>query len=147
MHDFHAVDISCGQFVQRDHIFGVVVLDFQEIGNLSKYIDEAAANKVKILVFPELAITGYTCGDLFLQTSLLEKAKEQLFDLMEYTVDKDMIIVIGLPFELDHRLYNVAAVIANGSLLGLVPKRFIPNYSEFYEKRHFAEGNELPFYL
>ncbi len=114
---------------------------------MMNYIDEAVANQVKILVFPELAITGYTCGDLFLQTSLLEKAKEQLFDLMEHTIDKDIVVIIGLPFELDHRLYNVAAIITRGSLLGLVPKRFIPNYSEFYEKRHFAEGNELPIWI
>src|SRR5699024_115304 len=65
---------------------------------MMNYIDEAVANQVKILVFPELAITGYTCGDLFLQTSLLEKAKEQLFDLMEHTIDKDIVVIIGLPF-------------------------------------------------
>lgn len=114
---------------------------------MAAYIEKAVADQAKIIVFPELAITGYTCADLFLQTSLLEKAKEQLFDLMSYTVEKDILVAVGMPLEWDNRLYNVAALICHGSLLGLVPKRFIPNYSEFYEKRHFAEGNEIPTWI
>lgn len=110
---------------------------------IAQCIEQAVADKAKIVVFPELAITGYTCSDLFLQTSLLERAKEELFDLMSFSTDKDIVIAVGLPLEWDNRLYNVAAIICHGSLLGLVPKRFIPNYSEFYEKRHFAEGNEV----
>lgn len=103
---------------------------------------EAEKRQAKVVVFPELSVTGYTCGDLFLQTSLLERAKEVLFEIADSTKRMDMILAVGLPLERNHRLYNVAAFLCHGEILGLVPKRFIPNYSEFYEKRHFAEGPE-----
>ena len=101
----------------------------------------AYADGVRLLVFPELCITGYTCGDLFLQEILLEEAKNQLVQIAEATTGKDAIVIVGLPLERDGRLYNVAAIMQNGMVLGLVPKANIPSYAEFYEGRHFTEGN------
>lgn len=100
------------------------------------------AQKAKIIVFPELCLTGYTCGDLFLQEILLEEAKKQLFHVADATRGNDAIVVVGLPVEKDGRLYNVAAVLQNGAVLGMVPKTNIPMYAEFYEGRYFAEGNK-----
>lgn len=93
-----------------------------------------------ILVFPELCITGYTCADLFWQETLLLAAKESLKQIVEFTKGKKALIFVGLPWEKDGKLYNVAAVICDGSPARLVPKRYLPNYNEFYEKRHFTEG-------
>lgn len=108
-------------------------------------IDEAVREKAKIIVFPELCLTGYTCEDLFLQELLLAGAGEELKKIVEYTKDKDALIFVGLPLEVEYKLYNAAAVVNRGKLLAFVPKRNIPNYAEFYEARHFAEGNEVPF--
>ncbi len=102
---------------------------------------------MKVLVFPELCITGYTCGDLFLQDTLINSAKEQLMIIVDYTKGLDVLVAVGLPICKDGKLYNVAAVIQNGELLGLVPKKNIPNYSEFYEARHFSSGNMIPEYI
>ena len=112
-------------------------------------IEEIYAHGAKIIVFPELCITGYTCGDLFLQGKLLQEAKEALLQIAHATSGKDALILVGLPMERDGRLYNVAAVLQNGHVLGLVPKANIPSYAEFYEGRHFTEGNEqvVSFYL
>ncbi len=107
-------------------------------------IEEAVKNGAKIIVFPELCITGYTCGDLFLQELLLEKAKEQLLVIAEHTFDTDALIFVGLPFEKDNKIYNVAAALHHGSILGLIPKVNIPAYAEFYEGRHFVPGNREP---
>lgn len=104
-------------------------------------IQKVAKEKVKLLVLPELCLTGYTCGDLFLQETLLQGAKEGLDWLLAKTKDISMIIVVGLPFSVDCKLYNVAAFCYRGELLGMIPKRYMPNYSEFYEVRHFTEGN------
>ncbi len=103
---------------------------------------EARGRQVKVLVFPELCLTAYTCGDLFLQDSLIDEAKRQLALLVQASADSDMLVFAGLPWVKDGRLYNVMAAFQQGRLLGLVPKRSIPNYSEFYEARHFHEGNE-----
>ena len=92
----------------------------------------------KLVVFPELCLTGYTCGDLFLQDSLLQGALNGLLQIIHFSEDLDMITLVGLPFLYQEQLYNVAAVIHHGELLGLVPKTYIPNYSEFYEGRHFS---------
>ena len=97
----------------------------------------------KIIVFPELCLTGYTCGDLFLQELLLREAKEQLKVVAAETEGSDALVFVGLPLEKDHKLYNVAAVINDGSVLALIPKRFIPSYAEFYEARHFETGNKI----
>ena len=96
----------------------------------------------KLIAFPELCITGYTCGDLFLQEPLLRGAMEELGHIASETKQCDSLIVVGLPIMHIGRLYNVAAVIKAGQVLGLVPKSRIPNYSEFYEGRHFAYGEE-----
>lgn len=105
-------------------------------------IEECETQKVKLLVFPELCLTGYTCSDLFLQRILLNGAKEQLIRIINKTKDKDVLVVVGLPYEVRGKLYNAAAVVHNGRLLGIVPKIHLPNYSEFYEARHFTAGNE-----
>lgn len=105
-------------------------------------IDEATGSGAKIIVFPELCITGYTCQDLFLQKRLLDEAFEALCTITEYTDGYDALIFVGLPLERNGKLYNVAAVINCGELLAFVPKRMIPNYAEFYEARHFTPGNE-----
>ncbi len=98
----------------------------------------------KVIAFPELSICGYTCGDLFLQSSLVESCMEALRELLIFTEKMDAVIAVGLPVEKGMRLYNVAAFLHRGRMLGFVPKRNIPNYSEFYEKRHFAAGDEVP---
>lgn len=105
---------------------------------------EGVRHGVGIMVFPELCLTAYTCGDLFLQTTLLRKAREELDNLVTKSEGMDMLVFVGLPWERDGKLYNVAAVIHNGVLLGLVPKTNLPNYSEFYEARNFTAGNKRP---
>ena len=104
-------------------------------------IKQASDENVRLAVFPELCITGYTCNDLFLQDILLKGAIDGLKKITDASVSYDMVVLVGLPFMYNHRLYNVAAVIHKGKLLGMVPKQHIPNYSEFYEARHFASGN------
>lgn len=103
-------------------------------------IDKAYDAQVSVIVFPEMCITGYTCNDLFLQDILLSDAQKSLAAITEYTKGKNMLTVVGLPFEYCNKLYNVAAVIKDGVILGLVPKKYIPNYNEFYERRQFTEG-------
>ncbi len=103
---------------------------------------EAAEHGAKIVVFPELCITGYTCNDLFLQNLLLEKANEALLTIAEETAGLEALILLGLPVEKDGRLYNVAAVLYCGDILGMIPKKNIPMYAEFYEGRHFTPGEE-----
>ncbi|MDD6074163.1 MAG: NAD(+) synthase [Clostridium sp.] len=105
-----------------------------------KGILEGRERGAKIMVFPELVLTGYTCGELFIQKPLLTKVKSELKKLLEFTKGSDMLIFVGLPWEYNNKLYNTAAAIQDGKLLGLVPKRWIPNYSEFYEMRHFNPG-------
>lgn len=114
---------------------------------IKEIIDIAEENQVKVLVFPELCITGYTCGELFLQDTLINSAKEQLMNIVDYTKGLDVLVAVGLPICKDGKLYNVAAVLQNGNLLGLVPKKNLPNYSEFYEARHFNPGNITPEYI
>ncbi|MFQ6861352.1 MAG: NAD(+) synthase [Beduini sp.] len=103
----------------------------------------ASKNQTKILVFPELAITGYTCEDLFFQDRLLNEALQQLKNIIAASKRLDLLTIVGLPYIFNHKLYNVAAVIYEGQLLGLVPKTHIPNYSEFYEARHFESGEDI----
>lgn len=105
-------------------------------------IKQAAAEDVSIVVFPELCITGYTCGDLFLQKVLLDGAKNALVKISKETADCDLLAFVGLPFELDGKLYNCAAALCNGKILAFIPKKNIPAYSEFYELRHFTEWQE-----
>ena len=94
----------------------------------------------KLIVFPELCITGYTCGDLFLQDTLLNGAMRSVRKLADFTKNKEIVVVAGFPYVVRGKLYNTAAVIQNGRVLGLIPKISIPNYTEFYEARHFTSG-------
>ena len=100
--------------------------------------EEAAAKDCSLLVFPELSITGYTCGDLFSHDTFIARAFEGLTEIADETSELNMAIVVGLPVMNRGKLYNVAAVLAQGEILGFVPKINIPNYSEFYEMRHFT---------
>lgn len=108
-----------------------------------KIIDETEKNGVSILVFSELTISGYTCGDLFLQQPLLTECKNQLLRIVKATENKSMLVVVGCPIVIKQKLYNCAIVISDGSILGIVPKTHLPNYSEFYELRHFTSGEGL----
>ncbi len=110
-------------------------------------IDEAVENNVRIAIFPELCVTAYTCSDLFLQTALLEDAEKAVIELAEYTKGKNMVVAVGFPFETGGKLYNAAVVLFEGNVLGIVPKCNIPNYSEFYEARHFTRGPEKVTYI
>ena len=123
---------------------------------ICRLIDETVSNGAKIVVFPELCVTGYTCGDLFSQEVLLKKAEKALNKIVSHTVGKDALIFVGLPYVVRNKLYNVAAVINQGELLGLVTKTYLPNYNEFSEMRTFQpgpkvadwimyEGEEIPF--
>ena len=103
-------------------------------------ICRGAEQGVKVLCLPELCLTGYTCGDLFLQDTLLQGAEAALGVVLMETADVDMLIVLGLPVRNRGKLYNCAAVLCRGKLLGLVPKINLPNYTEFYEGRWFASG-------
>lgn len=105
-------------------------------------IDEIAKKGAKIAAFPELCITGYTCGDLFTQDALLAKAREALHTIASYTRDKDVLVFVGVPLAVDGELYNVAAVLNKGRIIGLTTKSFLPNYGEFYEMRQFRPGPE-----
>ena len=105
-----------------------------------KQIEVASNNKIQIVVFPELCVTGYTCQDLFEQDTLLEEAEKALNKILDYTNNLDIICIIGMPIKAENQLFNTAVVIQKGKILGIVPKTFIPNYGEFYEKRWFASS-------
>lgn len=109
-------------------------------GNIIKMINQANEQKIKLLVFPELCVSGYTCLDLFLQETLIKSSLDSLFDIVNSTKNLDMIVIVGLPLSKNHNLYNCAAVILNGDILGIIPKTFIPNYGEFCEARYFAKA-------
>lgn len=123
----------------------IQVADPEFNGNeILKLMEEGQAHQASLIVFPELCLTGYTCNDLFWHAPLLEKAKETLKRLVDASADYPMLLFVGLPWEYQGKLYNVAAAICQGKLLGLVPKTHLPNYSEFYEVRHFTSGNQKP---
>ena len=106
-------------------------------------MDKAADEGIKITVFPELCITGYTCQDLFLQDELLEASKRALCKIAEHSKKLEGLYFVGLPLAVNSKLYNVAAALCRGKILGFVPKTYLPNYNEFYEARHFRSGREL----
>lgn len=113
--------------------------------NTNKIIDmikDAYSMGVKVVCFPELSISGYTCGDLFFQSALESSAEENLLRIVRDTMTMDIVSIVGVPFSYMNKLYNCAAVIFKGEILGIVPKTNIPNYSEFYEARYFAPGFE-----
>ncbi len=117
-----------------------VVYNVQEIERLMTLAD---SQHVELLCFPELSLTGYTCQDLFKEQLLLSKAEEGLLALLDFSRQLDVITVVGLPVQTGGLLLNCAAVIHSGSLLGVVPKTYLPNYNEFYEKRWFASSQDL----
>lgn len=110
-----------------------------------KQAKQAAAKGAHLVVFPELCLTGYTCGDLFLQRTLLDGALAALDAVRRETAELNAAVVVGLPLAQQGKLFNVAAVLCGGKIEGVVPKQFIPNYSEFYEARHFVSGAGVPF--
>ncbi len=110
---------------------------------IAELMRQAAKDGIKVLCFPELCLTGYTCGDLFLQSTLLRGAEEALEQLLSETKALDLLACVGLPVRIRGKLYNCAALLCRGKLLGLVPKTNIPNYTEFYEGRWFTSGREL----
>jgi len=106
-------------------------------------VKKASEKNIKILVFPELCITGYTCGDLFYQNTLLNSALKGLENILKNTSEIDMFISVGLPIFIDNQIFNCAAMLHKGKILGIVPKTYIPNYNEFYEKRWFSSALTL----
>jgi NAD+ synthase (glutamine-hydrolysing) len=112
----------------------------KNVENIIEYMRKAAINDVKLLVLPEHCITGYALGDLFLQQTLLAAAEQGLTKLVEQSINSDTLCIAGLPVKYGARLYSCAAAFQSGRLLGIVPKRHIPNYAEFYEVRHFSSG-------
>lgn len=104
-----------------------------------EYIKDGANHGAKLIVFPELGITSYTCEDLFLQQDLIRRAEKALLTLCEETKDLDILSAVGLPVSKNGKLYNCTAFVFKGEILGFVPKTNIPNYGEFYEKRHFNQ--------
>lgn len=112
--------------------------------NIVRLIREGVERKTKIMVFPELCLTAYTCGDLFGQDALLAGAKEELKVIAKVTEGSDILVFVGLPWERDGKLYNTAAAVHSGRVIGLIPKTNLPNYSEFYEMRYFEPGNTKP---
>ena len=121
--------------------FDVKVADTEHNADeIIKISRQAHKNGAKLIVFPELSLTAYTCSDLFLQKPLLDGAVRGLLRIAEETADTDIIIIAGLPLMIDGGLYNCAAVVNRGEVKGIVPKMNIPNYGEFYEARHFCEG-------
>ncbi len=113
------------------------------VSEIKKYMDEAYEKGVEITVFPELSITGYTCADLFQNELLLNQAIDGLVELKKYTEGVKGVFIVGLPIRSNNQLFNTAAVLEGGHILGIVPKTYIPNYGEFYEKRWFREAADL----
>ena len=118
-----------------------------KVGNVSfnvkeiiKLIKEANNKGVQIVTLPELSLTGYTCNDLFHQDVLLDESLKGLELILKETSKLNIIAIIGMPISLDNQLFNVGVVINKGKILGMIPKTYIPNYSEFYEKRWFASS-------
>lgn len=152
MNNFEYVRIAVAVPVMKvaDPMFNV-----NEIALMAKTACET--KNAKIILFPELSITGYTCGDLFNQKALIKGAEDALKILLEQTSHLNILICVGMPIKADNQLFNCAVLLKGGSILGAVPKTFVPNYNEFYEKRWFASsisrissnislcGQEVPF--
>ena len=113
----------------------------EQIVKLSTLANE---KHVEIIIFPELSITGYTCGDLFAQSLLLVNAEKALQTLLAETRDLPLVSIVGMPVRNNGQLINTAVIIQRGEILGVVPKTFLPNYKEFYEKRWFASSLQIP---
>ncbi len=126
--------------VSPELVLGDVAANLAILGREAKAL---AAQGVRLVVFPELSLTGYSCADLFHHAALFEAAREALPKLAQVTLDSGMVLVVGLPLRVQSRLYNVAAVLAGGQILGFVPKTFLPNSGEFYERRWFSPATTL----
>lgn len=114
------------------------------VQRIEKQISEADGKGVQLICFPELSITGYSCGDLFMQQTLLTAAIDGLQQLLDYTKSMDIISIVGLPLSYNNTLLNVAVAFQHGKILGVVPKIYLPNYKEFYEQRWFNSGASYP---
>ena len=114
------------------------------IAQIENIILQAEGKGVEIICFPELSITSYSCQDLFHQKLLMDSAEMALLQLMNVTRSLDIITLIGMPVPYRGTLLNCAIVIQRGRILGIVPKTYLPNYQEFYEKRWFVSGNDVP---
>ena len=113
------------------------------VQQIESLIAQSEGRGVEVLVFPELCVTGYSCQDLFKEQLLLDRAEGAILTLLDFTRKLDVISIVGLPVVINGLLYNCAAVIQAGTLLGIVPKTYLPNYAEFYEKRWFASAQDL----
>jgi NAD+ synthase (glutamine-hydrolysing) len=113
------------------------------VQQIESLIAQAEDRGVEVMVFPELCITGYSCQDLFKEQLLLDHAEDGVVKLLDYTRKLNVIVIVGLPVVVNGLLYNCAAVLQGGQLLGIVPKVYLPNYGEFYEKRWFASAQDL----
>ncbi|HIU03555.1 MAG TPA: NAD(+) synthase [Candidatus Onthocola gallistercoris] len=112
--------------------------------NILEVIEKALKKNSQILALPELCLSGYTCGDLFLQRTLTASVEENLLKIADFLKGKDILVVLGAPLRIQSKLYNTAVFLKDGQILGVVPKTNIPAYSEFYETRHFASGPSKP---
>lgn len=121
----------------------VADVEFNE-KQIIKAIKESAKNGSQLTVFPELSLCGYTCGDLFNQTALLSSCDDAFKKICKATEDVDTLVFIGAPVAYCGRLYNCAVAVAHGEILGAVPKTYLPNYGEFYEKRNFSSAPKTP---
>lgn len=106
-------------------------------------IEQAASKSVQILSFPEMCITGYTCGDLFHQKFLIDSAETALNSILKYSANVSLLCMVGMPVRVSNRLMNTAVVFQNGRILAVIPKKWIPNYGEFYEKRWFSSSDDV----
>jgi NAD+ synthase (glutamine-hydrolysing) len=131
---FVRVGAACPQIKIADPAFNIQVM--------LEFLNKTKDLGMQVITFPELSITGYTCADLFHQTGLLIEAEKQLGILIENTADLDSVIAVGMPIKSNNQLFNCAVVFHKGKILGVVPKTFIPNYSEFYEYRWFAPSSK-----
>ena len=113
------------------------------VQQIESIIAQAEGRGVEVIVFPELCITGYTCQDLFKEQLLLDRAEGAIITLLDFTRKLNIISIVGLPVIINGLLYNCAAVIQGGQILGVIPKTYLPNYAEFYEKRWFASAQDL----
>ena len=117
------------------------------LDKICSFMNDAVQEDIKIAVFPELCITGYTCQDLFLQDRLLEAAKDALLHIAVHSRGLDALFFVGLPLAINGKLYNAAAAVSDGQILGIIPKIYIPNYNEFYEARNFCSGKNLDTFI
>lgn len=117
------------------------------VEKIKQSIDMAVEKGAHLLALPELCVTGYTAGDLFYSKTLIEGAKKGILEIAKYTKNKKIIVFVGAPISVDGLLYNACVVLCDGKILGIVPKSYLPNYSEFFEKRHFVPATDKIAYI